>query len=226
MSEFYLAHHGIKGQKWGVRRFENEDGTLTAAGKKRYQAQEAYVKSYNKYKEAKKFKRSDFKLGGSQNRHSRIATAKADMDVKKADYLYSKAKSDKSGEKARDRYISKSFKDAGWTSNLSKHIDTAYNGGYVKKLSERTETKFGKEYADKQIKKAKNVAVATVATTVAYYAGKKAFKAYLRNGGAEKIGSLIGKGANAYRDKRMGIIPDDNKWREIPNIAGSLTYKR
>lgn len=30
-----LYHHGIKGQKWGVRRFQNEDGTRTAAGKKR-----------------------------------------------------------------------------------------------------------------------------------------------------------------------------------------------
>lgn len=32
----YLAHHGIKGMKWGVRRFRNEDGSLTEAGKKRY----------------------------------------------------------------------------------------------------------------------------------------------------------------------------------------------
>lgn len=31
-----LYHHGIKGQKWGVRRFQNVDGTLTAAGKERY----------------------------------------------------------------------------------------------------------------------------------------------------------------------------------------------
>ena len=31
-----LAHFGIKGQKWGVRRYENEDGTLTEAGKIRY----------------------------------------------------------------------------------------------------------------------------------------------------------------------------------------------
>ena len=31
-----LYHHGIVGQKWGVRRYQNEDGTLTAAGKKRY----------------------------------------------------------------------------------------------------------------------------------------------------------------------------------------------
>lgn len=32
----YLEHHGIKGQKWGTRRFQNEDGTLTAEGKDRY----------------------------------------------------------------------------------------------------------------------------------------------------------------------------------------------
>lgn len=31
-----LYHHGIKGQKWGVRRFRNEDGTLTKEGKQRY----------------------------------------------------------------------------------------------------------------------------------------------------------------------------------------------
>lgn len=32
----YIAHYGVKGQKWGVRRYQNEDGTLTAAGKERY----------------------------------------------------------------------------------------------------------------------------------------------------------------------------------------------
>ena len=31
----YLQHHGVKGMKWGVRRYQNKDGSLTEAGKKR-----------------------------------------------------------------------------------------------------------------------------------------------------------------------------------------------
>lgn len=37
MNNNYLEHHGVKGMKWGVRRYQNKDGSLTPQGKKRYE---------------------------------------------------------------------------------------------------------------------------------------------------------------------------------------------
>lgn len=52
-----LYHHGIKGQKWGVRRFQNKDGSLTLAGKKRA------LKMQNQYTELSNDKRYHDKHG-------------------------------------------------------------------------------------------------------------------------------------------------------------------
>lgn len=58
MSEYILTsngelyHWGIKGQKWGVRRYQNKDGSLTAAGRKRYSDDPKVVKSKTAVKRA------------------------------------------------------------------------------------------------------------------------------------------------------------------------------
>lgn len=49
--EYELQHHGIKGMKWGVRRFQNKDGGLTPAGKKRNKSDdyhEDYKRAHDK----------------------------------------------------------------------------------------------------------------------------------------------------------------------------------
>lgn len=66
MSELY--HYGIRGQKWGVRRYQNEDGTLTEEGRKRLannlistqsKSQEKFIKEVNRLKAVKQFNKSN-----------------------------------------------------------------------------------------------------------------------------------------------------------------------
>lgn len=42
----YLEHHGIKGQKWGVRRYQNPDGSLTPEGRERYYGYKEQAEKY------------------------------------------------------------------------------------------------------------------------------------------------------------------------------------
>ena len=44
----YLIHYGVKGMKWGVRRYENYDGSLTPAGRKRYSKDSVFISGSSK----------------------------------------------------------------------------------------------------------------------------------------------------------------------------------
>lgn len=63
----HLQHWGIKGMKWGVRRFRNKDGSLTSAGRKRYS--EDVHEDYKKVHDNKSVKSmSDAELRARNNR--------------------------------------------------------------------------------------------------------------------------------------------------------------
>lgn len=54
ISNGQLYHHGILGMKWGVRRFQTKSGSLTSAGKKRYQTREERVRQKQRAKALEK----------------------------------------------------------------------------------------------------------------------------------------------------------------------------
>ena len=52
----YFEHHGILGMKWGVRRFQNPDGSLTPAGEARYNRKQKREEAKTARAEAKRAK--------------------------------------------------------------------------------------------------------------------------------------------------------------------------
>lgn len=84
-SGIYIEHHGILGQKWGIRRYQNKDGSLTSSGKKRYgkQIQKMEKKAVQKtYKEDRKnggsFVFKSYRQGTGEN----YKKAKSDFNKK------------------------------------------------------------------------------------------------------------------------------------------------
>lgn len=96
-----LTHFGIKGQKWGVRRFQYEDGSYTQAGLERYR--KAKSDASQAKAELKDAKRA-YKYGQGTNADvfkakSKVASAK--IDLKKADH---QLKEDVDRDKGRELY--------------------------------------------------------------------------------------------------------------------------
>lgn len=76
-----LRHHGIKGMRWGIRRYQNKDGSLTPAGRKRYDQEIESLKS-----EKAKLQQKHKNLNAQQRMEDRKAKLKAEIESEK-EYL-------------------------------------------------------------------------------------------------------------------------------------------
>lgn len=95
-----LEHHGILGQKWGVRRFQNADGTLTAKGKERREKNiskidDSYDKFNDRIKKAKvkfdeKGEYSKSKIAEKMLSENELARTKLKKSLKEGDADYEK----------------------------------------------------------------------------------------------------------------------------------------
>lgn len=92
-----LYHHGIKGQHWGVRRFQNEDGSLTAAGRRRYDVDiEGAKNDLNKAKNDQKKALRDYNTAtGYGMKIDQKATAKLNKANQKVQWTKDNLKNEK-----------------------------------------------------------------------------------------------------------------------------------
>ncbi len=98
-----LYHHGVLGMKWGVRRYQNKDGSLTRAGHMLKKKRE--TTNYNKVSQKKSVLDEDKRKMLSKK--SKVSSAKKDYKQQKKNYKKSKkdylAELDKPNEKIRRR---------------------------------------------------------------------------------------------------------------------------
>lgn len=130
-----LSHHGIKGMKWGRRRYQNEDGSLTPAGKARVS------KQYRKISKAV-----------NRDVRKKYNSMYVNAYNKAADYMNGGG-IDKFNKTQRKKYGENYAKRDGYESDYQKEFDKIFAKNFNKSLNEFYENnknyKKGKELVDK-----------------------------------------------------------------------------
>ena len=126
----YLAHHGVKGQRWGVRRFQNPDGSLTEKGKRRMKTLQGKSDKLDAKKAKLNSPKNMVKLSQykslSADRHAAANRHKADEDFyrNKASYALNNHGSKvatKNADKAHTKYVQEAKKAAEYDDYITKH---------------------------------------------------------------------------------------------------------
>lgn len=168
MNDEVLIHHGIKGQRWGVRRFQNDDGTLTVAGKKRYGTFGSQYPSYDQMQQTVKQKSMEKAYDKALNRKDRSQTANefknaADQTrnaINNAKSNYQNAKRSNAPKPDVSKMSNKQLQDAITRMNLEDN--------YTRLIQNREAQQRGKDKVEKMLDAMGTVAqVASIAATVA-----------------------------------------------------------
>lgn len=188
-----LYHYGILGQRWGIRRFQNPDGTLTEAGRKRYRVDtEGNIVAKTK-KEIKEDAKQAKKEKLEKQKQTRLEREHETLEKKKARIV-----------KSRDPELVYKNRDMFDIQELTALYNIMNAENNIKKLAmDKAKEQRGKTFTEKMAKI--NKFINTGADTInagANFAGaiKKFYKLFEQPSGYDKAASRAKKDAEYYKN--------------------------